>query len=65
MCIQEKERRNKKVKLYKKQVKLNCYTQHIKKVKGVIIMLPLVIQLGSIIVGRVVAKGINDLLKKD
>ena len=27
-------------------------------------MLPLVIQLGSIIVGRVVAKGINDLLKK-
>jgi hypothetical protein len=28
-------------------------------------MLPLVIQLGSIIVGRVVAKGINDLLKKD
>lgn len=65
MCIQEKERRNKKVKLYKKQVKLNCYTQHIKKVKGVIFMLPLVIQLGSIIVGRVVAKGINDLLKKD
>ena len=33
--------------------------------KGVIFMLPLVIQLGSIIVGRVVAKGINDLLKKD
>jgi len=28
-------------------------------------MLPLVIQLGSIIVGKVVAKGINDLLKKD
>ena len=35
------------------------------KIKGVIFMLPLVIQLGSIIVGRVVAKGINDLLKKD
>ena len=65
MCIQEKERRNKKVKLYKKQVKLNCYTQHIKKVKGVIFMLPLVIQLGSIIVGKVVAKEIKKWWEED
>ena len=65
MCIQEKERRNKKVKLYKKQVKLNCYTQHIKKVKGVIFMLPLVIELSNIIVGRVVAKEVKKLWKED
>ena len=65
MCIQEKERRNKKVKLYKKQVKLNCYTKHMKKVKGVILMLPLVIQLGSLIVGKVVAKEVKKWWKED
>ena len=36
-----------------------------KKVKGVIFMLPLVIQLGSIIVGRVVAKGIKKWWEED
>ena len=35
------------------------------KIKGVIFMLPLVIQLGSLIVGRVVAKEVKKLWKED
>jgi len=35
----------------------------INKKKELIKMLPLVIQLGSIVVGRVVAQGISELLK--
>jgi len=36
-----------------------------KKVKGVIFMLPLVIELSNIIVGRVVAKEVKKLWKED
>jgi len=36
-----------------------------KKVKGVILMLPLAIQLGSLIVGKVVAKEVKKWWKED
>ena len=36
-----------------------------KKVKGVILMLPLVIQLGSLIVGKVVTKEVKKWWKED
>ena len=36
-----------------------------KKVKGVILMLPLVIQLGSLIVGKVVVKEVKKWWKED
>ena len=65
MCIQKKKEKIKKVKLYKKQVKFSCYNEYIKKIKGVDFMLPLVIQLGSIIVGSVMAKEIKKQWEED